>query len=649
MENRSMRKSPLFAVVLVLISACSDDSSDSSNDSNIGDGNGSFGKVTISLIQMNDLHANLTGHKDAFRNEDSEIINIETAGGISRIATQVKSIREASNGNSILMNIGDTFHGGAEAMFTNGNAIVDAVDQLNIDIGVPGNWDYAYGPIVTNARFGNLQRDDVLSPNYEMLAANATYRIPPNFVGNPIAENLIQSVFNFTAGDPFLAANKIIEKSGIRIGFIGITSDIVEFMHPVMAFNLEFVQGIVDYQALIEQQATLLRADGADLVVVMSELGIQKDWALAKQLNAGSVDIIFSAHTHEVTEEPLQSESGILVVEAGNDSYLGQMDITFEDGKIEEFNWQLHKLDAAVVEDPEMLALVEQIRAPFLAENPNISTPAMSLGNPQFDDLIPAPSAAVLLSGLDQVLATSALPLERRHSLENNFNNWFSDRLRSENQTDIAMTTGFRFDAVIVPSLDAFDGQAADYIWQSETPEILNGEILVADAYRFFPAPFNIAKGNVSVARLKEIIESNLTAVYSTDAFSQQGGWLDGFSGIELNIDLTATEGQKVKSLQLTIDGSFPEDETIVSVTGCARPFDLGAETTLCAYDGFTEVETLINPVTGEAFIAADYFIQTLTDANVGAEQDSQRQSIIDQSAQPQWPISSFYQPLEGL
>ena len=73
-------------------------------------------------------------------------------GGLARLATLIKKIR-SENPNSVLMNIGDTYHGGVEGLFTNGNAIVDPVNALGIDVGVPGNWDYAYGPGVFRLRY----------------------------------------------------------------------------------------------------------------------------------------------------------------------------------------------------------------------------------------------------------------------------------------------------------------------------------------------------------------------------------------------------------------------------------------------------------------------------------------------------------------
>jgi len=605
--------------------------------------------VILTFIHMNDLHANLVAHNELFRHEGSPTIEVTNAGGIAKMATAIKLIRSQHPDSNILMNIGDTFHGTGEALFSNGNAIVDPVNQLNIDIGVPGNWDYAYGPIVTNARFGNLTNADVQRPNYPMLAANAHYKIPEMLNGNPLGQIAVQNIFKFSAGDPFLPASKIIERQGIKIGFIGLTSDIVEKIHPLLAFNIDFVQGKENYLNLLNEQSTKLKEQGANIVVVMSELGLQKDWALAKALDKDMVQVFFSAHTHETTAQPLVADNGTIVVESGNDSYLGQMDITFTNGVISATQWQLHRLDSNVQNDAQMLTLVAQKRAPFLVETPNITIPKVSLGNNNFNDLLPTPSEQKLLHSLDETIYNTTLALDRKHSLESNFNNFFSDLLRINSQADVAISPGFRFGAVIIPAKDNFSGADNEYKWQSETPELLNGEIKISDVYRFFPAPYNIASGTTSIANLKNIIEQNLAAVYSTEIFNQAGGWVDGFSGIDLQVDLSATMGKRIQSLTFTGSGATPSNDSIINVTGCARPFDLEAQTTLCAYSGFENVSPLINPNSGTPYASADYFIDQLMIDNPVLQEIKSRESIKEQSGQSMWPISPYVQPLEGV
>jgi len=116
-------------------------------------------------------------------------------GGLARLATLINQQR-AAHPDSVLMNVGDTFHGGAEALFTLGNAIVDPVNALGIDVGVPGNWDFGYSSVVFRLRYtdepqaGIFGRADPLTPKFDVikkpnfpnLAANLTHSIDGSLV-----------------------------------------------------------------------------------------------------------------------------------------------------------------------------------------------------------------------------------------------------------------------------------------------------------------------------------------------------------------------------------------------------------------------------------------------------------------------------------
>lgn len=604
---------------------------------------------TIRFIQLNDLHANLVSHAEQVRQNNGEKVLLSPRGGLARTATLIKQLRAQQPETSILLNIGDTFHGGAEAMFTNGNAIVDSVNALGIDVGTPGNWDYAYGPVVTNARFGNLQLQDVKRPNYLNLAANATYKIPTSIQNSPLLSNKVQSTFKYTAGEPFLPASTMIEKKGIQVGVIGLTSDIVEKMHELMAFNISFTQGKENYLQLIQSHAKDLKSQGANMVVVISELGIHKDWQLAKALAAGEVQIFFSAHTHEATFEALKADNGTLVVEAGNDTYLGQMDVDFDENKtITSYKWTLHTVTTSIAEDSEMKSIIETARAPFLVDNPNISIPTVTpLGIPS--DILPTMFTQTLDKSIDAVVGTVTLPLSRRNALENEFNNLYADWLKNYTKADVAMTPGFRFDSAVIPHEHDHTGNTADYYWETESNVVLDGKVTVADAYRFFPAPYQLAQGQISGAGMKAVIEENLNAVFSPTVFEQEGGWVDGFSGLKLQLDLSNAKGERVIAMTQTDGTKIGDGDTLV-VAGCARPMDQNASTTLCSYEGFANVSTLSHPdKTNETFPAVDLLLKAVSENWNDRFNLTQRHDIKDVHETEMWPDSQFYQPLEGV
>jgi len=555
----------------------------------------------ISLIHLNDLHAHLVPHND-FEFKDSQPI-IKKNGGLARIAGAIKQLR-SDNPNSLLMNIGDTYHGGVEAFYSSGNAIVDPVNALNIDIGVPGNWDFAYGPSVTRLRYTgeglNPTGQEIKQVNYPSLAANVSS----------------------TTRLDFLPATHTFTVDGIKLGFIGISSDIVPRMFAGFAIGFDFLEGEQNYIDLINQHAQQLRMDGVDAVIVMSELGIHKDIALADKINTNSIDVFFSAHTHELTKQPLQSLSGALIVEAGNDTYLGNMDLYFDDNKqLMDQRWTVLVMDETQTEDLQMANLVNATRAAFLNPEVNISFP------------VPLVSQT-LTQPIDTVIANTNLTLSRRQALENTFNSAFAQTLKQIAGTDIAITSGFRYGSVI---------PAAGYLFEDSS--IASGDITIEDAYRFFPVSINLAAGNISGARLKNIIEENLSAVFSSRSFDHSGGWFDGFAGIDLNVDLSQPNNQRINNVQLNNSQQDILDNDELTISGCIRPTELETDNILCGYDGMTNVRPLINPTTNEPWTGIDFLIEQFIS---GQFSNSSTPHIIDANNTLMWPAVEYVQPLKG-
>jgi len=553
------------------------------------------------FIQLNDLHANLVPHRDLVRIVDADGAArsvVETRGGLARIATLVQRIRQGSP-DAILMNIGDTYHGGAEALYTRGNAIVAPVDALGIDIGVPGNWDFAYGPITTRMRYAPdnsplsalvnklLFGEPVAAPGYPVLAANVRKTL--GILGED---------------EQLLPATQLLDAGQVKVGFIGITSDIVPRMSPMLAWGFTFLQGEAAYRDMINQHARQLREQGAELVVVMSELGLHRDRQLANTIAPG-VDIFFSAHTHEITPVPLTSRSGALVVEAGNDGYLGKMTVTLYADAPVGFYWEVLPVDERIPQDPRMLRLVSAARAPFLQQDVAFSYPMPGVDLP-------------LNTPLDTVITPAPVTLHRRNVLDNPFNRYLADLMRSQYGSDLALTPGFRFDAVIPKGED----------------------ITLEDLYRYLPVPPVLSRGNITGQNLKKVFETELTRVFSGDAFEHSGGWLLGISGVDLVVDLKRDAGKRVISMQRSGGGGAIGPEDILTVVSCSRPFDDPG--VMCSNGGFTEVEELDSPW-GGSWAPLELLRYSLEKA---ALTSSMPGTVEDLSATEQWPQSPFMQPL---
>ena len=276
----------------------------------------------VTIIQVSDLHGNMLPHAGIIENADGTETVVTQGGGIAKVATVINDIRATSN-SSLTLGVGDSIHGSAEVLFTMGDAIMPAFNALGLEAYTPGNWEFAYGPAVFRHRFTNvckanpdLQKKSVhddptqFNPGLKALC--------PPIAGNMVAmtsadgvpgvtaaafETLANNVYNggpYPTAAPFygdrpMKAYKVFEKDGVMIGVIGITAAIIPQQPPVFGRTFEFTQGVEELPADI----AAAKADGAEIIVVMSELALPQNVQIGREFP--EVDVVLSAHSHEIT------------------------------------------------------------------------------------------------------------------------------------------------------------------------------------------------------------------------------------------------------------------------------------------------------------------------------------------------------------
>jgi 2',3'-cyclic-nucleotide 2'-phosphodiesterase (5'-nucleotidase family) len=484
---------------------------------------------TITLMELSDVHGHVAPHASVLLDDRPD----PDAGGIAKLATLIKGIRE-DNSDSLLFLVGDTTHGSAEMMFSLGDAIMPMLNALDIDVFLPGNWDFGWGPRVYLQRF-TPDTTTELSPNNRTTIAWMDGR--PGHEGQrcnqpggrkPYAEcHVTKADFPTVAinlyrydeaarrqgarlHDPYL----IREVGGVSVAVLGITSDSVP--HQAQAFNvgLRFTMGFEE----LPRDIAAARADGAELVVVLSELGLTKNIQLAREFP--EIDVMMSAHSHERTREAIvvEREGGKagLVVEAGEDDFLGRLDVSVgESGDITDWSWELIEVDGDVAEDPAIRALVERERETFLS-------------GPQFGchtfgpNAFPFGRGHTLCEPLDAVVGHTEPTVERFNVLEDIVNNAYVDGFLDlvqfidadlDDGNSLSTTNGFRFDVTILGSDDGF-----------------SGDITIGDLYTYYPIGAALALAEFTGGRLIDHWEDILDNVFDPNPYRQRGGWFLGFT-----------------------------------------------------------------------------------------------------------------------
>lgn len=472
------------------------------------------GEPDLVFAHVSDLHGQLTPRYQVYYDNptsspdftfDGDDRVIERGGGIPILAAKLGELRDEYDVRTLMS--GDTFHGSAVTTYTNGRAMLDPVNRhVGPDVYVPGNWDYSNEP----AEDGNFV--DLMSGLDAPVLANNLYEWETN-------ERLY---------DPY----KILEVGSTNVGVVGMTNPYVDRMAP--AFS-EGKYRFGKHPSLLDESAQAAREDGADVVVAVTEIGLP--WMVQAAKDFASVDVLFSAHTHEYTYDPIVvEETETVVVESGMGEALGRVDLRVREGEVQ-FRYRLYILieghDETPEPDPEAAKTVESVRTSFLDYDPGFERDAGQLNRP-----------------LDTVVGRTENALYRQSFLESAWNTLFNDALRAHFDTDLAVSHGFRYGTAIPP-----------------------GEITLGQLYTFFPQAAPVARGVAYGQQLVDHMENFLVDNVSPYPYDQEDGRVRNYSSnVDVTIDPTAKRGRRL--VEMRIDGERIDSEETYSVATFRRPGD---------------------------------------------------------------------------
>ena len=415
----------------------------------------------------------------------------------------------------------------------------------------------------------------------------------------------------------------MLDRNGTKVAVIGLTASIVPQQADAFNIGFRFTQGIEELPGLIDQVKSL----GAELIVVQSELGLPQNIKIAQSFK--DIDVMYSAHTHEVTlgallvsdkkvrrttpgeslsrgERRMLHSGAAIVVETNRDMYVGRLDLDMDGGDVVDFDWEAIPVDESVAQDPAMAQLVAAMEEDFVAgEDDSITRHTFMPGG----FLNPAVKGLQLVDDLDTVVGYTDTLLLRHHVLEDTLNNFLADAIRSvtdnvadvrnvpgwENGVDISMANGFRFGNAVLP------GSA----------------ITLRDLYTWFPIAPAVNIADFAGQSIQNSLNTILGAVFDRNVFMQRGGWYLGLANMEQKIDLKnrpfSSSGSRVVETKI---GGQPLDlgkrYVFASCYGHGNPLDDVCRTggganhkffQLADADDYSSEITLAEPVNKEGVI----------------------------------------------
>ncbi len=258
--------------------------------------------------------------------------------GLARVATRVARIREENPGVPVLyMDAGDSEETANRlSNLTKGTAMHRLLSAAGCAVATVGN-----GAIL---RYGTeVLADQARAATYPLLLANLRR-----------AEGALPAGVQATAR---------LQAGALAIGLIGVTAEFD-------AYRTFFGLQMPPVGPLVRELAAALRQDGADLVILLSHLGLPADRALAAEVQ-DAVDLIIGAHTHNLLPEG-EWVGEVLIAQAGEYAeHLGRLDLGWDGDRLVERRASVLPITEVIPPDAGVLAeaaAAEAEIAQFLAE-----------------------------------------------------------------------------------------------------------------------------------------------------------------------------------------------------------------------------------------------------------------------------------------
>lgn len=391
-------------------------------------------------------------------------------GGLDRMASLVKAIRAARPENTLLLDGGDTWQGSYTSLLSEGADMVKAMNALGVDA-MTAHWEFTYGSDRVQELVGELA--------FPFLAGN---------------------VVDTEWEEPVFPATRFFERGGVKIAVIGQAFPYTPVANPRYKIpTWSFGIREKEVRGHVEQA----RAEGAGLVVLLSHNGFDVDRKLAGRIEG--IDVILTGHTHDALPRVETVGKTLLVASGSHGKFLSRLDLEVEGGAVAAHRYRLIPvLSDAIQPDPEMAAVIDEIREPHEAE-------------------------------LRRVLGRTESLLYRRGNFNGTFDDLICQALLEERDAEIALSPGFRWGASLLP------GQ----------------EITVEDVYNMTAITYPKAyRSEMSGQMLKDILEDVADNLFNPDPYYQQGGDMVRVGGLAYTIDINQAIGSRISGMTLAKDGS---------------------------------------------------------------------------------------------
>jgi sulfur-oxidizing protein SoxB len=277
----------------------------------------------------------------------------------------------------------------------------------------------------------------------------------------------------------------------------------------------EYSFGVRDER--MQEMVDEVRAEGADLVVVLSHNGFDVDRKMAGRVQG--IDVILTGHTHDALPEPVLVGQTLLIASGSHSKFITRLDLDVRDGRMMGFRHKLIPIFSDVITpDPEMAALIDAERAPHKDQ-------------------------------LEEVIGHTDSLLYRRGNFAGTWDNLICDAIIAERDVQIAMSPGVRWGASLMPG---------DAITREDIHNVTT--MTYGKVYRT----------EMTGEFVHTILEDVADNLFNTDPYYQQGGDMVRLGGLAYSIDISKPIGERITNLTLLSTGESLDPAGTYTVGGYA-------------------------------------------------------------------------------
>ncbi|MBN9079873.1 MAG: thiosulfohydrolase SoxB [Rhizobiales bacterium 62-17] len=430
-----------------------------------------------------------TGSADQYALTSDDFValarNYGRMGGVDRLATLIKAIRTERGADKVLLlDGGDTWQGSWTSLQSKGQDMVDVQAALGIEAMV-SHWEFTYGAERVKEIIG---------------------KAPFAFLAQNIRDKEWQ--------EPVFDARRMFEKGGVKIAVIGQAFPRTPISNPAwMIPDWEFGLREEDLQKQVDES----RAEGAQVVVLLSHNGFDVDRKLASRVKG--IDVILTAHTHDAMPGAITVDQTVLIASGSHGKFLSRLDLDVRGGKVNGYRFKLMPVFSdAISADAEMQALVQKLRAPHEKD-------------------------------LQRELGRTESLLYRRGNFNGTFDDLICNAMLTQRDAEISLSPGFRWGGSLVP------GDAITF------------EALSNATAMTYPACYRM---DMSGAQLKAILEDVADNIFHPDPYFQGGGDMVRIGGMGYTIDVSKPINSRISDMTFLKTGQPIDPSRNYKVAGWA-------------------------------------------------------------------------------